>query len=192
MSKTFGNTDIDLGMRYEHNNNDDRLQLQRGVGNPATQRYITQHEKSDLDLFNGHVITETRFSDTFWFTAGYSYTTLGSDISGTRIIGTDYNSMFVSPLPVLQRFDEGFLDLAGMSDVSDHLFNANLFWMPAKDLTLLSGFRYTHENQDSSATHIGTTVLSGNHTVTFEPISADTWQGFDNYRGAVRGPLRRH
>jgi hypothetical protein len=180
-SKTFGNTDIDLGMRYEHNNNDDRLQLQRGVGNSATHRFITQNDKSDLDLFNGHMITETRFSDTFWFTAGYSYTTLGSDLSGTRIIGTDYNSMFISPLSVLQRRDEGFLNLAGTSEVSDHLFNANLYWMPIKDLTLLSGFRYTHENQDSDATYIGTTVLGTNHTVTFEPTSADTWQDFDNY-----------
>jgi hypothetical protein len=180
-SKTFGNTDIDLGMRYEHNNNDDRLQLQRGVGNPATQRYITQNDKSDLDLFNGHMITETRFSDTFWFTAGYSYTTLGSDLSGTRIIGTDYNSMFVSPLPVSQNHDEGFLNLAGTSQVSDHLFNANLFWMPAKDLTLLSGFRYTHENQDSNATFLGTTVTQAGGAAVFEPTTADTSQDFDNF-----------
>jgi hypothetical protein len=180
-SKTFGNTDIDLGMRYEHNNNDDRLQLQRGVGNPATQRYITQIDKSDIDLFNGHVITETRFSDTFWFTAGYSYTTLGSDISGSRIIGTDYNSMFVSPLPVSQNHDEGFLNLAGMSQVDDHVFNANLYWMPMKDLTFLSGFRYTHEDQESNAMFIGTTVSKTGGPAAFEPTYADTSQDFNNY-----------
>ena len=93
-SKTFGNTDVDLGMRYEHNDNDDRLQLQRGVNNPAAHRFITQSDQSNLDLFNGHVITETRLTDNFWFTAGYSYTTLDSDISGSRIYGPDYNSMY--------------------------------------------------------------------------------------------------
>lgn len=188
IAKTFGDTDVDLGMRYEHNNNDDRLQLERGADQtppivlpPGQQRFITQHDVSDLDLFNGHVITETRFTDNFWFTAGYSYTTLGSDLSGTRIIGTDYNSIFVSPLPVSQRFDEGFLALAGMSEVSDHVFNANFLWMPIKDLTLLTGFRYTHEDQDSSAAFIGTTVPSTGAAATLEPTLEDTSQEFDNF-----------
>ncbi len=180
-SKTFGNTDIDLGMRYEHNNNDDRLQLQRSVGNPAAQRFITQRDQNDLDLFNGHVITETHFSDAFWFTAGYSYTTLGSDISGTRIYGADYNSMFASPLPFSQNHDEGFLALAGVSDVSDHLFNANLYWTPIKDLILLGGFRYTHQDEDSSATYIGTNVTMTGGPAIFEPTAADTSQDFDNF-----------
>ncbi len=191
-SKTFGNTDIDLGMRYEHNNNDDRLQLQRSVGNPAAQRYITQHDQNDLDLFNGHVITETRFSDTFWFTAGYSYTTLGSDISGTRIIGTDYNSMFVSPLSISQNHDEGFLDLAGTSEVSDHLFNANLYWMPIKDLTLLSGFRYTHENHDSWSTFLGTNVTKHGRSRYIRAGIRRYVTRLRQFCGAARGPLHWH
>jgi hypothetical protein len=180
-SKTFGNTDIDLGMRYEHNDNDDRLQLQRGVGNPSAHRFITQHDQSDLDLFSGHAITETHLSDTLMFTAGYSYTTLGSDISGTRIIGTDYNSMFVSPLPVSQNHDEGFLNLAGTSEVEDHIFNANFFWMPVKDLSLIAGFRYTHENQDSNSMFIATSVPGAGAPAFLEPTTADTSQDFDNF-----------
>ena len=43
---------------------------------PAAQRFVTQHQKDDVDLFSGHGITVTRFSDSLWFTAGYSYTTL--------------------------------------------------------------------------------------------------------------------
>ena len=180
MSKTFGNTNVLLGMRYEHSSNDDRLQLQRGVGNPDTLRFITQHEQSDLDLFNGHVITETHFSDKFWFTAGYSYTTLGSDISGTRIYGSDYNSMF-GPFPNIQFRDEGFINLAGTSDVHDHIFNANFFWMPLKNLTLLTGFRYTREDQDSSSVFLSTNTNSSRELLPPNPESADTSQDFDNF-----------
>jgi hypothetical protein len=179
-SKTFGNTDVDLGMRYEHNNNDDRLQLERGAGGLTTQRYITQRDQSDLDLFNGHVITETRFSDTFWFTAGYSYTTLGSDLAGSRIYGPDYNSMY-GPFPNIQFRDEGFLNLAGTSEVDEHVVNGNLFWMPMKDVTLLSGFRYTHEAEDSWSSFLSTNTNSSK--VLLPPVleSADTSQDFNNY-----------
>jgi hypothetical protein len=186
-SKTFANTDIDLGMRYEHNNNDDRLQLERGAGQlppavtpPGQQRFITQRDQSDLDLFNGHVITETRFSDTFWFTAGYSYTTLGSDLAGSRIYGSDYNSMYGS-FPTIQFRDEGFLNLAGTSEVDEHVVNANLFWMPMKDLTLLSGFRYTHEAEDSWSSFLSTNTNSSKVLLPPVPESADTSQDFDNY-----------
>jgi hypothetical protein len=186
--KTFGNTDVDLGMRYEHDNIDDRLQLERGAGQvppavspPGAQRFITQNEKSEPDLFSGHALTETHLSDTLWFTAGYSYTTMGTDISGTRIIGTDYNSMFISPLPVAQNFDAGFLNLAGTSQVDDHVFNANLMWMPLKDLTVLTAFRYTHENQNTDATFISTTVPGAGLPAALEPFSAETSQELDNF-----------
>ncbi len=179
-SKTFGNTDIDLGMRYEHNNNDDRLQLQRGVGNPMAHRFVTQRDQTDLDLFSGHAMTETRLSDRLLFTAGYSYTTLGSDISGSRIYGSDYNSMF-GPFPNIQFRDEGFLTLAGTSQVDEHVFNANFYWMPVKDLTLLSGFRYTREDEDSWSTFLSTNTDMSRNLLPPTLESADTSQDFDNF-----------
>ena len=90
-SKTIGNTDVLLGMRYEHNTNDDSLNMERNAGQvgagPGGQRFVTQKQNDDVDLFSGHGITVTRFSDSLWFTAGDSYTTLQNDLSGTRIFG---------------------------------------------------------------------------------------------------------
>src|SRR5205814_4622100 len=124
--KTFGNTTINLGMRYEYSTIDDQLQMERGAGQlppivppPGAQRFITQRDINNVDLFSGHGIFETHFSDSLWFTAGYSYTTLGSDIGGTRIIGTHYNSAFGEPVPTLQPFDHGFVNLAGTSQVDE-------------------------------------------------------------------------
>ena len=94
ISKTIGNTDVLLGMRYEHTKDDDSLNMERNAGQvgvvPGGQRFVTQHQKDDVDLFSGHGITVTRFSDSLWFTAGYSYTTLTNDLSGTRIFGTQF------------------------------------------------------------------------------------------------------
>ena len=159
-SKTFGNTDVMLGMRYEHNENDYSLNMERNAGqiNPppvaGRQRFVTQHQNDDVDLFSGHGITETRITDTLWFTTGYSYTTLENDLSGTRIFGPHYDSAFGEPLPGLGQRDHAFLDLAGMAQVREHVANANLFWMPVPSLAILTGFRYTHESLDTNSSFL--------------------------------------
>jgi hypothetical protein len=157
-SKTFGNTDVLLGMRYEHNENDDSLNMERNAGQigvvPGGQRFVTQRQKDDVDLFSGHGITETRLTDTLWFTNGYSYTTLTNDLSGTRIFGTHFDSAFGEPVPTLGQRDHAFLDLAGTAQVREHVFNANLFWMPTESLAALVGFRYTHENLDTDSSFL--------------------------------------
>ena len=158
ISKTIGNTDVLLGMRYEHTKDDDSLNMERNAGQvgvvPGGQRFVTQLQKDDVDLFSGHGITVTRFSDSLWFTAGYSYTTLTNDLSGTRIFGTSFDSAFGEPVPTLGSRDHAFIDLAGTAQVKENLFNANLFWMPLESLTVLTGFRYTHENLDTDSTFL--------------------------------------
>jgi hypothetical protein len=156
--KTIGNTDVLLGMRYEHNENDYSLNMERGAGQlpplvdpPGQQRFITQKQKDDVDLFSGHGITETRLTDSLWFTTGYSYTTLQNDLTGSRIHGTDWNASISDPVPTLGQRDHSFINLAGTATLKEHVFNANLFWMPRESLAILTGFRYTHENLDTDS-----------------------------------------
>jgi hypothetical protein len=175
-SKTLGNTDVLLGMRYEHNENDDSLNMERGAGQlppvvspPGSQRFVTQRQKDDVELFSGHGITTTRFSDSLWFTTGYSYTTLTNDLSGTRIFGTNFDSAFGEPVPTLGQRDHAFLDLAGTAQVKEHVVNANLFWMPLENLAIVSGFRYTHENVDNQSTFLAEEPVP--NTPPFSPIN---------------------
>jgi hypothetical protein len=157
-SKTFGNTDVLLGMRYEHNTDDDSLNMERSAGSvgvvPGGQRKVTQTQNDDVDLFSGHGITETRFSDSLWFTTGYSYTTITNDVSGTRIYGTEWDEAFGKPVPTLGSRDHAFIDLAGTEQVKENLFNANLFWIPLENLTVLTGFRFAHENINTDSTFL--------------------------------------
>src|SRR5215469_15660278 len=155
---TFGNTDVLLGMRYEHNTNDYSLNTERGAGQlppavppPGQQRKVTQTQNDDVDLWSGHGITETRITDNLWFTAGYSYTSLTNDLSGSRITGTHWNEAFGQPVPTLGSRDHSFIDLAGTAQTKEHLVNANLFWMPCDSLAVLLGFRYTHQNVDDNS-----------------------------------------
>jgi len=161
ISKTFSNTDILLGMRYEHIDDRDSIKMERGAGQlppvvaaPGAQRFVTQHMNDDIDMFSGHAITETRFSDSLWFTTGYSYTTLENDTSGSRNFGTRYDSAFGEPVPTLRQTDHAYMDLSGIARVQYHVFNGNLFWMPLPNLSVLTAFRYTHESQDTNSTFL--------------------------------------
>src|SRR3954454_4131994 len=177
-SKTIGNTDVLLGMRYEHNTNDYSLNTERGAGQlpvvvspPGQQRKVTQQQNDDVDLFSGHGITETRITDNLWFTAGYSYTTITNDLSGSRIFGTHWNEAFGEPVPTLANRDHSFIDLAGTARIKEHLFNANLFWMPLETLAISSGLRYTHENNDSESTFLAEEPVS--NTPPFTPLNPE-------------------
>ncbi len=174
ISKTFDNTDIGLGMRYEHDNNNDALNLQRNPGED-NQRFITQKESDNFDLFSGHATTETRFSDSLWLTTAYSYTALSSDLSGSRIYGPFYYSSFNDPIETLGIRDEGFLNLAGVSNAHQWVVNLNLMWLPAKDLTILTALRYTNENKQSSSTFLETTT----RTEPLIPIAASSFENFN-------------
>ena len=175
-SKTFGNTDVLLGMRYEHNTNDYSLNMERGAGQlppvvppPGQQRKVTQTQNDDVDLWSGHGITETRITDNLWFTAGYSYTSLTNDLSGSRITGTHWNEAFGQPVPTLGSRDHSFIDLAGTAQTRQHVVNANLFWMPCDSLAILSGFRYTHENVADDSTFLAEEPVP--NTPPFTPLN---------------------
>jgi hypothetical protein len=175
-SKTIGNTDVLLGMRYEHNTNDYTVFTERGAGQlppavppPGQQRKVTQQQNDDVDLFSGHGITVTRITDNLWFTAGYSYTTITNDLSGSRITGTHWDEAFGEPVPTLGSRDHSFIALAGTAQIKENLVNANLFWMPFDNLAILTGFRYTHQNNDSSSTFIAQEPLP--NTPPFTPTN---------------------
>ena len=175
-SKTIGNTDVLLGMRYEHNTNDYSLNMERGAGQlppavspPGQQRKVTQQQNDDVDLFSGHGITVTRITDNLWFTSGYSYTTITNDLSGSRIFGTHWDEAFGEPVPTLGNRDHSFIDLAGTARIKEHLFNANWFWMPLENLAILSGFRYTHQNNDSDSTFLAEEPVP--NTPPFSPLN---------------------
>ena len=179
IAHTIGETDLGAGMRYERTKNDDRLQLWRGAGQlqplvnaPGAQRFVTQRDQTDADSFNGHFTVESRLSETLLVTAAYSYTTFDADISGTRIIGSDYDTMYGDPILTLQSNDHGTLNLAGMSQSHEHIGNLNLMWIPVKNLTAMAGFRYTHQQKEMFATFLDT-----NTTGNVAPFSPTNPQG---------------
>jgi hypothetical protein len=140
----IGNTDAGLGVRYEIDRNSDALNMRRQPGE-AANRYITQSEISQNDLFNVHGFTETFFNKKVTFSTGGSFTTIDTDLSGNRIYGPNYNS----PLSTTYvNNGTGFTGLTGGGNTKEYVANINLMITPMDNLVLVPAFRFEHTGSD--------------------------------------------
>jgi hypothetical protein len=207
---TIGNTDLGLGLRYEISSQDNSRNLRRRPGETVTDalgtrsadRHVTQNDAVDLDMLNLHASSETRLRENLLFTLGYSFTTLDTDIRGSRIYGSSYEPVFDPLLASRQQRDEGFLDLGGGSQMNQHVGNLNLMWNPTKDFTVVAAVRIEDQQLDGESDFIETNVGGApNFTTTTEEIAARSerdildvseslelrYTGVKNLVGYVRG-----
>jgi hypothetical protein len=163
----IGKTEFGVGARYEISDNDNSRNIHRRPGElppvatPGTDRFVTQKEGVHTDLFNVHAFTETRFTEQLLFTMGYSYTTMDTDISGSRIYGSDYDPLYDPVYARRQQRDEGFLNLGGGAELHQHVANLNLMFAPVQDLTLVPSVRIEEQNQTGVSHFTETDVGAG-------------------------------
>jgi len=77
--------------------------------------------------------------------------------------------------------------------VVEHIFNANILWMPLKDLTVLTAFRYTHDDRESDSTFLATDAFinlppftpnnpeGGAHPITPVPVAANASVDYNRF-----------
>ncbi|HKS37955.1 MAG TPA: hypothetical protein VJW76_12235 [Verrucomicrobiae bacterium] len=157
---TFGKTDVGLGLRYELFENDNSRNIRRRP-NEASDRYLTQRDSVEGDMFNAHAFTETRFTEKLMFTTGYSYTTMDTDTSGSRIYGAGYDPIYDPLFARRQARDEGFLDLAGGSQLNQYVVNLNLMWTPLENFTVVPAVRVERQDIHSVSEFVETNVGTG-------------------------------
>jgi hypothetical protein len=173
----IGKTDIGLGVRYEITDNHNSRNMRRRPFE-AQDRRLTQREGLEADLFNVHASTETRLSERVRFTTGASFTTMDTDISGSRIYGATYDPDFSTVFPGRQARDEGFFGLDGGSTLKQYVANLNLMWTPFDAFTIVPGLRIEKQDVDSISDFQETAVGTGAGLPTaVEEIAAESERG---------------
>lgn len=170
ISHSIGNTDLGVGLRYEKTDNDNSRNIRRRPGEPS-DRYVTQREEYDSDMFSSHTFTETRLGEKLRFTTGYAFTTLDSDVSGSRIYGAGYDAVYDPLFARRQQRDEGFLHLNGGGHIEQHVANVNLMWTPFQWLSIVPSVRAEKLDIDATSSFIETDVAGGGLSVQ-EPLAA--------------------
>ena len=111
-------------------------------------------------MFNVHAFTATRFNEKVMLTVGGSFTTLDTDIAGSRIYGSGYDPVYDPLYARRQNFDEGFLDLAGGAQMKQYVANLNLMIVPLDNFTVVPSLRVEKNDMDGIAAFTETTVTN--------------------------------
>ncbi len=152
---TIGNTDLGIGLVYESYSLDNSRVTPRwgsrptGVGSGSTTDITeaTLTEKTDADLFAGHVSSVTRFNDKAWLSFAASYSSMDTDVDGGS---RAYSTYWPTPIPnTPTRRDYAYDQMSGGSNVDQFITNLNFMWQPLQDLTITPSLRYEHESVDT-------------------------------------------
>lgn len=186
LKHAFGKTDVGLGVRYETQEMDNTRNVRRRPDEPTTDRIYTQRDQLNYDLFSTHFYQTTRLNQQLQFSTAYMFTTLNSDIGGTRIYGQSYDPVFDPIYARRQRRDEGFINQFGGSQLNQHVATLNLAWRPTKDWVIIPSFRYEHNELDSISNSVETTIApTGPIVMLFEPLGASSERSFDSVTEAL-------
>jgi hypothetical protein len=144
VSKTVKATDLGVGMRYEGGKLDNALRITQSPGEPGQQR-VTDQQSTTYDLFNVHAFTETRLQTNLLLSAGYAYSSLDNQISGSRIYGSDFDAGYT---PAAQN-GAGYYGLGGGSELDEHVLNLNLMYRPTPALAIIPSMRLQEQTLDA-------------------------------------------
>jgi len=187
VAKTIKATDLGVGMRYEGGKLDNGLHITQSPGEPGQQR-ITDQQNTTYDLFNVHAFTETRLQTNLILSAGYSYSGLDNQFSGSRIYGSAFDAGYT---PAAQN-GAGYYGLTGGSRVDEHVLNLNLMYKPTHTLAIIPSVRLQEQILDAHSS--GLQTLGANAPVPYAARSdgnrSDVRERLDlNYTGFTNSTL---
>ena len=148
---TLGNTDLGLGLNYEHTSYDNTLNTRTGSTSPDskdptkknTQVQTAKTDRYTMDLFAGNIHSTTRFNDKLWLTGGFAYTTVNTNTDGwqrfTQPVGASTASNTQLSIPM------------GGAESDRYVGNISLMWNPIQDFTITPSVRIEQSSQDAIA-----------------------------------------
>ncbi len=151
VSKTIKVTEVGVGIRYDTGQTDDSLRITHSPNEPGQQR-VTDSQKWNYDLFNVHAYTESRLWSNVVLSAGYAYSGLDNDFSGSRI----YGARFGVPYAAAAQNGAGYYGLNGGSRLDQNVINLNLMYRPTPVLSIVPSLRVQQETLDASAREMQT------------------------------------
>jgi hypothetical protein len=145
-------TDFGVGAVYEFGdlNNARKISQYPGelpVAGVAQDRKITDRQDESYDLFNVHAFSETWIRPNLFFSAGYMFSDLDNDTTGSRVWGDDFDVAFAPNAGNGQ----GYTNLLSSARKQDHVLNLNLMSRPARTLTVTPSVRVERQDWDANS-----------------------------------------
>jgi hypothetical protein len=193
---------VGAGFLYE-NAEVDNSRNERRTPTEATDRFVTQRDEADSDLYGFHAFTSTPLIDSrLVLSTAYAFSSLDNDLGGSRVYGPDFDSGFDPLFPNRQPFDAGFLDLDGSTELDEHVGTFTLQGRPLETLQVTAGLRAERSEITGASDFVETDVgfppalptsqddmaiKSDADTTGFTESLEVRYTGIENWVGYVRG-----
>ncbi len=184
MKAKLGSTDAGLGLRYEIDRSADGTDIELDPVNAI--RFVTQQQVEQDDIFNAHGFTESRINPMLTFSLGGEFTTIDTDLAGSRIYGPTYNAPYTAGYA---NNGSGFTGLTGGGNTKEYVANMNLMVMPVTNLVFVPALRVEYEggdladnfNSTTAATQTPTTAGNNNYYLGVAQSLEARYTGFRNW-----------
>jgi hypothetical protein len=164
IAHTLGNTDLDLGLRYESDHNHNSLVVRRepGATTLANDRTNIQTNIYDADLFSGHLSSESRLNDRMLLSFGYAYSTMDTDSDGSSRYQRTAANVVTWP----------GIDY-GSGSVTSNTLNANFWWNPIDDLVVVPAVFASWEESDMNNYNAVTKLKRQSNDSSFDQLGEE-------------------
>jgi len=177
---------VGAGFVYEASDINDSLNVRRRPTEPQ-DRFFTQTDRTDSDIWGAHAFTSTPFVDNrVVCSTSYGYARLESDLGGSRIYGNQYKAPFNPTYTNRQPLDEGFINLDGTTKLDQHVGTLTLQTRLADHLLATAGGRVEQYDIDGNSTDTGTDVgFPPTFDVTQQPYASKSNANMTAYTGSL-------
>lgn len=143
---TVKEVELGLGLRYDNSRINNSLLLRQWAGEPA-DTHVNQRTEVKTDMFSVHAFGLSQLHEKVFFSTGFLFSTLDTDLGGSRIYGSDYD---VGYNPALAN-GLGFTELYGGSQASDYTGTLNLMVTPFEAFTVTPSVRVQKQDLDGTS-----------------------------------------
>lgn len=148
---TLGKTDFGGGVSYQSIDNDDNRVMHPSAtaANSEAGRIINDTATYESDIWGANLFSETRFNDKLMFGFSYNFTDLDTEVGGDRP-----SNNAASPYALRTSQDHALFGIAGGTEGTINVLDANLSWNPIDNLMIVPTLRAEFEETDGWASHI--------------------------------------
>ena len=149
--KNIWDTDLALGLHYEHGSLDDGLATTFYPGEPVQMDRTTANENT-YNLFSATAMGEKWIQQHVFVSAGGMVANLDNHFLGSQIYGNDFGAPYI---PAIGN-GLGYYNMVGDSHMQEYVMDLNVLTIPIKTLTVTPAIRAEKESWSANSTGVGT------------------------------------
>jgi hypothetical protein len=189
VAKRGEKTAWNVGLRFDQGEYDNARKNRRRVAEPTADRYVTNREGQEFDMFQVRGSYAVDLTEQMKLTTAVSRTKIDTTLSGSRVVGANWDAAYSENYPGKQTRDEGYFALPGHdlgeAEMTQTIANISLMYRPLEHLTIVPSMRFEKTEWDNEIEFVETNFYPTVTTIVREDVLAESKKDWDTYNYGV-------